>query len=417
MKIVSKPIKQLNPYENNPRINDSAVDAVAASIKEFGFKNPVIIDKNDVVVCGHTRLKAAEKLGLKAIPCIVADDLSDEKIKAFRLVDNKTAELAEWDFSLLEQELSDIDFDMSLFGFEESLFSDLSGEVEEDDFDIDSEIQNPTIAKLGDVFKLGNHRLICGDSTDEKTIEELMDGKRADMVFTDPPYNVAIGSKNAFLNTIQKSERITEDIKNDSGMTDEEIGKSLWLPAFKNMLQFAKDSCSLYVTMPQGGTHMMMMMMMISEAGWQVKHELMWLKNSPTFSMNRLDYDYKHEPILYGWKKSHKFYGGGSQNKSVWEFDKPRSCALHPTMKPIELIANAILNSSAKGDNVLDVFGGSGSTLIACEQVNRNCFMCELDPKYVDVIINRYIEQVGTSENVTLERDGQTYKYSELRIE
>jgi DNA modification methylase len=156
------------------------------------------------------------------------------------------------------------------------------------------------------------------------------------------------------------------------------------------MLNVANDDCALYVTMPQGGTHMMMMMMMIHEAGWQVKHELMWLKNQPTFSMNRLDYDYKHEPILYGWNKKHEFYGNGKFNKSVWEIDKPKKSNLHPTMKPIELIVNAIQNSSKDDDIVLDVFGGSGSTLIACEQTNRRCFMMELDPKYIDVIINRW---------------------------
>jgi DNA modification methylase len=197
------------------------------------------------------------------------------------------------------------------------------------------------------------------------------------------------------LNTIQKSGRIVEDIEGDNGMTDEEIGRNLWLPAFENMIAFAQDHCALYVTMPQGGTHMMMMMMMIARAGWQVKHELMWLKNAPTFSMNRLDYDYKHEPILYGWNKSHKFYGKGEYNKSVWEIDKPRKCDLHPTMKPIELIANALQNSSKQGDNVIDLFGGSGSTLIACEQLNRKCYMCEIDPHYVDVIIERWEQFTG----------------------
>lgn len=215
------------------------------------------------------------------------------------------------------------------------------------------------------------------------------------MVFTDPPYNVAIGSKNAFLNSIQKSGRCTEDIANDKGMTDEEIGKTLWLPAFQRMRENAKDSCSIYVTMPQGGTHMMMMMMSVAEAGWQVKHELMWRKNSPTFSMGRLDYDYQHEPILYGWNKTHQFHGKGSQNKSVWEYDKPRKCNLHPTMKPVELIANAILNSTIKGEIVMDLFGGSGSTLIACEQLNRKCYMAELDPHYCDVIIQRWENLTG----------------------
>lgn len=217
------------------------------------------------------------------------------------------------------------------------------------------------------------------------------------MVFTDPPYNVAIGSKNKVLNEKnhdKKGHRIETDIENDKGMTDAEIGEQLWKPAFQNMADYAKDDCSIYVTMPQGGTHMMMMMMM-ADASWQVKHELMWLKNQPTFSMGRLDYDYKHEPIMYGWKKSHNFYGKGKFTKSVWEIDKPRESKLHPTMKPIELISNAVLNSSKENDVVLDVFGGSGSTLIACEQLNRSCYMCELDPRYIDVIIKRWEDFTG----------------------
>jgi DNA modification methylase len=213
------------------------------------------------------------------------------------------------------------------------------------------------------------------------------------MVFTDPPYNVAIGSKNAFLNSVQKAGCCCEDIENDKGMTDAEIGEQLWKPAFQNMADNAQDDCSIYVTMPQGGTHMMMMMM--ADACWQVKHELMWLKNQPTFSMGRLDYDYKHEPIMYGWKKTHNFYGKGLFTKSVWEYDKPRKCNLHPTMKPVALIANALLNSSVEGNNILDLFGGSGSTLIACEQLNRKCYMMEMSPKYVDVIIKRWEEYTG----------------------
>ena len=179
-------------------------------------------------------------------------------------------------------------------------------------------------------------------------------------------------------------------------MTDEEIGHTLWLPAFENMKLFAKDCCAIYVTMPQGGTHMMMMMMMMMmNAGWQVKHELMWEKNSPTFSMGRLDYDYQHEPICYGWNKSHNFYGNGEQKKSVWHFDKPKKCNFHPTMKPIPLVVNALQNSSQKNDIILDAFGGSGTTIIACEQANRNARIMEYDPKYIDVIIDRWEKFTG----------------------
>lgn len=216
------------------------------------------------------------------------------------------------------------------------------------------------------------------------------------MIFTDPPYNVSIASKNRTLNQIQPSNRILRPIiqDGDDGQTDEDVGRTLWLPAFRNLKAAAKDQCSIYVTMPQGRTHATMMDT-IEAAGWQVKHELMWLKNAPTFSMNRLDYDYQHEPILYGWNKTHKWVGGGEFDKSVWPIDRLAHCDLHPTMKPIKLIANAIQNSSEQGDIVLDVFGGSGSTMIACEQTGRRCLMMELDPHYCDVIIERWEQFTG----------------------
>lgn len=394
IKIIEKKVADLIPYENNARINDGAVEAVAASIKEFGIKNPIIIDRDNVIVCGHTRIKACEKLGIETVPCVVADDLTDEQIKAFRIADNSTAQIAEWDLEKLQAELENIDMDMVQFGLQEQIAEiekEFEKEVQEDEVPEVDEEHEP-ICQLGDIWQLGEHRLMCGDSTDKTTVEKLMNGEKADMVFTDPPYNVAIGSKNAFLNSVQKAGRCTEDIAGDKGMTDEEISEKLWKPAFQNLRDSAKDDCSIYCTMPQGGAHMMMMM---CSASWQVKHELMWLKNSPTFSMGRLDYDYKHEPILYGWAKSHNFYGKGKFTKSVWEIDKPKKCDLHPTMKPIELIANALKNSSKENDLIIDFFGGSGSTLIACEQLNRVYYMCELDPKYCDVIIKRWEALTG----------------------
>lgn len=389
IKITKKEINQLIPYENNPRINDDSVELVANSIKRFGFKNPVIIDRNNVIIAGHTRIKASKKLGIKEIPCVVADDLTEEETKALRLADNKTQELSTWEDSILEMELGDIkEINMEEFGFETPEFD---VKAEEDDFDI--ELPEEPKSQKGQIWKLGDHRLMCGDATSLEDAKKLMDGNKADLVFTDPPYNVAIGSKNQFLQTIGESNRITEDILGDNEMDDEELGEVLWFPSFENMRKCSKDICSIYVTMPQGGTHMMMMMM--HEAGWQVKHELIWLKSSPTFSMNRLDYDYKHEPICYGWNKSHKFINKGEYNKSVWEIAKPKKCDLHPTMKPIELIENALLNSSEKDDVVIDFFGGSGSTLITCEQLKRKCFMMELDPHYCDVIIQRWEKYTG----------------------
>ena len=217
------------------------------------------------------------------------------------------------------------------------------------------------------------------------------------MVFTDPPYNVAIGDKNKALNAMapcERIERIERNLEGDTYKTDEECGEKLWKPAFTAMRKVSKPRCAIYVTMPQGGTHMMMMLMM-HEAGWQVKHELIWMKNLPTFSMGRLDYDYQHEPICFGWNKTHKKIGAGKYTKSVWAIDKPAKCDLHPTMKPIELIVNALLNSSEENDNILDCFGGSGSTLMACEQTGRHCYMMEYDEHYCDVIIARWEKYTG----------------------
>ena len=379
---------KLNP--KNPRKNDAAVDTVAMSIQKYGFKNPLIADSNLVVYCGNTRLKAARKLKLPTVPVIIADDLTPEQIREYALIDNKSGEIAEWDDDLLWQELDELDlsdFDLD-WGFPEN--EEEKEIIEDEPPEVDEE--HEPICKLGDIWQLGRHKLICGDSTDKATVERLMDGKKADMVFTDPPYNVDYSSKNAFLNEADKGNRIQKDIEGDFGYTDEECGEKLWKPAFQNMRDNAKDCCSIYVTMPQGGAHMMMMMM-IAAAGWQVKHELIWVKNNHV--LGRTDYFYKHEPIMYGWSKTHKFYGKGKFDKSVWEIPKPQKSDLHPTMKPIALIANALENSSKENDIVLDLFGGSGSTLIACEQLNRVCYMCELDPKYCDVIIKRWENLTG----------------------
>ena len=381
------PITEIKPYRRNAKLHpQEQIEQIKNSMKEFGNIDPIGV-WHDEIVEGHGRYAALKQMGAKEIPIIRLDDLTDEQRKAYALVHNKLTMNSDFDVALLDTELAEIEtIDMTLLGFDDTQ-QETPQEVVEDDFD--EEPPEEPKAKYGDIYKLGRHKLLCGDSTKIEDVQCLMGGHKANMVFTDPPYNVAIGSKNAFLNSVQPSERCCEDIANDKGMTDEEIGQQLWFPAFTNMLNVANDDCALYVTMPQGGTHMMMMMM-IHEAGWQVKHELMWLKNQPTFSMNRLDYDYKHEPILYGWNKKHEFYGNGKFNKSVWEIDKPKKSNLHPTMKPIELIVNAIQNSSKDDDIVLDVFGGSGSTLIACEQTNRRCYMMEMSPKYVDVIINRW---------------------------
>ena len=268
------------------------------------------------------------------------------------------------------------------------------------DADAVPEVEEEPKSRRGEVYQCGEHRLMCGDATSADDVARLMGGGKADMVFTDPPYNVSIGDRNAAINAEGKKHgqknlggRIEKNIIGDHGMTDEECGEKLWRPAFQNMADNAADSCAIYVTMPQGGTHMMMMMMMM-RGSWQVKHELMWLKSQPTFSMGRLDYDYKHEPICYGWKKTHRFFGKGEFTKSVWEFDKPSQSKLHPTMKPVALIVNAMLNSSRSGEVVLDAFGGSGTTMISAEQTGRKARLMELDPHYCDVIRRRWAEFV-----------------------
>lgn len=399
----------LIPYVNNARKHsDDQVSEIAASIKEFGFNNPVLIDKKKGIIAGHGRVMAAKKLGLDKVPTIELSHLSDAQRRAYILADNRLAEKAEWDFELVQVELEalkDEDLNIELTGFDlDDVLSNVDTESNEAEEDEIPEPQPEALTKKGDVWTLGDHRLMCGDSTSITDVEKLMDGEKADMVFTDPPYNVNYSEKNRFLNAMDKGNRVQTDIENDNKLSDEIAKEELWYPAFSNMFLNADEYCSIYVTMPQGGAHMMMMMMSISDAGWQVKHELIWVKNNHV--LGRTDYFYKHEPILFGWKEKHKFYGKGEFDKSVWEIDKPSKSDLHPTMKPIRLITNALLNSSKSGDVVMDVFGGSGSTLIACEESKRKCRMIELDPHYCDVIIKRWQNLTGKD---AVRDDGKTY--------
>lgn len=249
------------------------------------------------------------------------------------------------------------------------------------------------IAKLGDIWQLGRHRLMCGDSTNSEAWEKLMDGEKADMVFTDPPYGVAIGDKNAMLNSVQKAGRCCENIENDT-LSEEQLYEML-KSAFINVRENCADDACYFVTSPQGGSLGLMMMMMMKDAGLEVRHVLMWEKNSATFSLGRLDYDYQHEPIFYTWTKSHHNFRNGDFRTTVWKYDKPRKCDLHPTMKPVELVANAIMDGTTENMIVLDAFGGSGTTIIASEQTNRKARLMELDPHYCDVIVQRWENLTG----------------------
>lgn len=396
-------IETLIPYINNPRKNEKAIDIVAGSIKEFGFKNPIIVDKDNIIVAGHTRYEASKKLDLKEVPVIKADDLSERQIKAFRIADNKTGEYAEWDMDLLAIELEDIG---DIFnGFEAVELEDIMGTNEvEDDFDEEEALEEVkvSISQRGDVWLLGNNRLMCGDSTCEETVATLMDGQLAKMVFTDPPYNVAYEGK-------------TKDklvIENDD-MSHDEFYDFL-SKVFNNYFGIMAVGAPIYVC--HADSEGENFRRAYREAGLKLAECIIWVKNS--FVMGRQDYHWRHEPILYGWKEgsAHYFVNDRTQD-TVWEIARPQRNAEHPTMKPLELCIRAIKNSSKPNDLVVDLFGGSGSTLIAADQINRTCYTMEYDPKYVDVIVNRYIKTKESDEDVYLIRDSEKIKYKDLEFE
>lgn len=383
--------------------NDDNKRVIKKSLKELGAGRSIVIDNEGEIIAGNGVYEQAKKLGIKTkivetdgseLVVVKRTDLAtgDDKRKKLALADNAASDTSEWADDLLREDWTPevlADFGVVL---PEADIQTENKEAHEDDFDEEKD-KVETVCKKGDIWKLGDHRLMCGDSTKTEDVQLLMDGEKASLVITDPPYNVAVGSKNKFLNDFKPSNRITEDIENDKGMNDEEIGEKIWKPAFANLRSFAEDDAAIYVSMPQGGTHMMMMMMMM-KAGWQVKHELIWLKNAPTFSLGRLNYDYKHEPIAYGWNKKHNWYAR-EPKQSVLCFDKPKKCDLHPTMKPVALWAELIGNSTKEGMIISDFFGGSGTTIIACEQLCRKCYMMELDPHYCDVIIARWEKLTG----------------------
>ena len=393
--LVSRKITELKPYENNPRINDKAVDAVAASIKEFGFKVPIIVDKDGVIVAGHTRLKAAEKLGLDEVPVIVADDLTPEQVKAFRLADNKVGELADWDFEKLEEELKNIEMDMSAFNFDMKELTrefDKNKEVIEDDFDVETEIEKieePT-SKRGDVFQLGNHRLMCGDSTDKNDVDKLMNGNKAELVVTDPPYGVVYtGGMKIENGKIESNGK--KMIKNDSLE-----GKGLYNflhAAFTNIKNNTKEKSAIYIFYTHSQSRAFLNA--FYDVGLKQRSIIIWHKTSGGFGDFMAQYMNAYEPCIYGSNGEAVNWYGPNNEKTIWDMDKEKKCDLHPTMKPIALVSRAIKNSSKEKDIVLDVFGGSGSTLMACEQLNRSCYTMELDEKYCDVIIKRWETLTG----------------------
>ena len=399
------PIGKLVPYVNNARTHSpEQINKLRSSLREFGFINPVIIDRDFGVIAGHGRILAAKEEGIAEVPCVFADHLTEAQKKAYIIADNRMAMDAGWDEELLRVEIEALQaqaFDLSLTGFDEKELSDLfkdDADVQEDDFDVDAELEKPTFSKSGDVWTLGRHRLVCGDSTKAETFDTLMQGRKANLVVTDPPYNV-------------NYEGTAGKIKNDN-LADEKFYQFLF-DAFSNIENVMADDASIYVF--HADTEGLNFRKAFSDAGFYLSGCCIWKK--PSLVLGRSPYQWQHEPCLYGWKKSgkHQWYSDRKQT-TIWEFEKTKKNTDHPTMKPIPLLAYPIQNSSMSNTLILDPFGGSGSTLIACEQTDRSCYTIELDEKYCDVIVKRYIEQVGSADGVSVERDGKTYTFAELGV-
>ena len=400
-------IKRLHPNEgqipglpSNPRQwTQTEIDKIAKSLKEtpeLFEARPVIVmpfQGEYVILGGNLRYEGCKKNKEKDLPCFVLPETTSvEKMKEIVIKDNGT--FGGWDYDALANEWDDLaltDWGVPTWDMEQEADA-APQEAQEDDFD-EGQDEIHIRCKKGEIWQLGEHRLMCGDSTDLESVTKLMGGAMADMVFTDPPYGVSIGDKNKTLQSVQKAGRIVENIENDTLSVDE-LYKVL-KNAMENVRMNCKDDACYFVTAPQGGGLGLMMMMMMRDAGLEVRHNLVWRKNAPTFSIGRLDYDYQHEPIMYTWTKSHHNYRNGKYRTTIWDFDKPRKCDLHPTMKPVELVANCLLDGTKEGDIVLDAFGGSGTTLIAAEQLKRQCYMMELDPHYCDVIIARWEKMTG----------------------
>ena len=397
-------VEELIPYAKNARTHTEAqIAQIAASILEFGFTNPILIDGEKGIIAGHGRLMAAKKLGMKEVPVVVLDHLSLAQKKAYIIADNKLAELAGWDEELLAQELADLkdeDYNLDLIGFSDQEIENLLAGLHEDgDADKDNhipELQETPLSKVGDIWILGKHKVFCGDSCNRESFKNLLGEELVDMTFTDPPYNVNYGNtmKDNLVN--KGNSKGGKTYTNASGkrtILNDNLGEdfeSFLHASCKNMIEITKGA--IYVCMSSSELHTLQKA--FQDAGGHWSTFIIWAKN--TFTLGRADYQRQYESILYGWKKGNDHYWCEARNQGdVWFFNKPLKNDLHPTMKPVELIERAVLNSSKTDDIVLDAFGGSGSTLIACEKLNRRCRMIELDPKYVDVIIRRWQEYTG----------------------
>lgn len=396
-------VSELIPYVRNARTHSEAqVAQIAASIREFGFLSPILVAEDNTILAGHGRLAAALKLGLKKVPCVKENHLTETQKRAYIIADNKLSLNAGWDSELLAVELSELegaDFNLDLLGFDEAELSsifDADKDVNEDDFDVEKELEEPCFSKTGDMWTLGKHRIICGDATKLETYKTLLENTKVNLVVTDPPYNV-------------NYEGAAGKIKNDN-MENDKFYQFLF-NSFVNMEQAMADDASIYVF--HADTEGLNFRKAFQDAGFYLSGCCIWKK--PSLVLGRSPYQWQHEPCLYGWKKKgkHKWYAGRKET-SVWEFEKSKKNADHPTMKPIALLAYPIKNSSMTNSLVLDPFAGSGSTLIACEQTGRICYAIELDEKYCDVIVKRYIEQVGNDKSVKVLRGGKEYSFTEV---
>ena len=401
-------VEKLVPYVNNARTHSpEQITKLRSSLREFGFINPVIIDKDYGVIAGHGRLMAAKEEGIKEVPCVLVDYLTEAQKKAYIIADNRFAQDAGWDEELLRIEIESLQaeaFDVSLTGVEDQEIADLfAGDndtgAEDDDFDLNDALEKAAFVERGDIWTVGRHRLMCGDATSADDVAALMDGKKANLVVTDPPYNVAFESSDGL------------SIKNDK-MAGDKFYEFL-LSAFKNMADHLEKGGAAYVF--HADTEGLNFRKAFIDAGFHLSGCCIWVKNSMV--LGRSDYQWQHEPVLYGFLQNGKHFWSSKAGRSqttIWNFDKPKKNKNHPTSKPLDLLAYPIGNSSQENAVVIDTFGGSGSTLMTCEQTNRICFMMELDEKYASVILRRYVEDTGDEENVFVIRDGKKLMYSDL---
>jgi len=399
------PLEKLVPYVNNARTHSvEQINKLRSSLREFGFINPVIIDKDYGIIAGHGRVIAAREEGIEKIPCVFVDYLTEPQKKAYILADNRMALDAGWDEDLLRVEIESLqgqNFDVGLTGFDEkeleNLFKDTQMEVKDDDYDLTAALEKAAFVEKGDIWVVGKHRLVCGDATKIEDVEKLMDGKRANLILSDPPYGVSFKSSSGLT------------IQNDN-MKNEEFYNFL-LASFQNMVAHLETGGSAYIF--HADTEGLNFRKAFVDAGLHLAGCCIWVKNS--LVLGRSDYQWQHEPVLYGFMQNgkHKWFSDRKQT-TIWNFDKPKRNANHPTSKPLDLLAYPIKNSTQENAIVIDTFGGSGSTLMACEQLNRICFTMEIDEKYASVILRRYVENTGDKANVYVVRRGEKHLYEEL---